>query len=154
MDRHWNSRFAALPSMAATGISGAQTLNSRSQFVTSGFGQTSNTLRTSPLYSSKRIVLIACIVFPNPISSAKMPAVSREQKRDAIQLIGKRIKRESSAGRCRPTDPMGLQQVVQSVVQFDHVVGRLDATVVFRRAVDWLFLFFHARFLAAILRWR
>ena len=57
--------------MMATGISGAHSVNSRRQLLTSGFGQISSTLRTSPEYNSKRMVLIACIVFPKPISSAR-----------------------------------------------------------------------------------
>ena len=60
--------------MTVTGTSGAQRLNSRRQLVTSGLGQISSTLRTSPCRSSSRIEVIACIVLPRPISSASTAA--------------------------------------------------------------------------------
>ena len=44
------------------------------QLLTSGLGQTSRIEEISPAYNSNRIALIACIVFPRPISSARMAA--------------------------------------------------------------------------------
>ena len=58
--------------MIVSGNSGAHRLNSRRQFVTSGLGHTSSTRLSSPDRSSIRTAVIACIVFPRPISSAKM----------------------------------------------------------------------------------
>ena len=69
-----NNRRAWSPSIAKAGTSGAQRWNSRCQLVTSGLGQTSNTLRISPRRSKRRIAVIACMVFPSPISSARIAA--------------------------------------------------------------------------------
>ena len=71
--RHCQARRSESPSITPTGISGAHNWNSRTQFVTRGLGQINKTLRASPLQSRNRIVLIACIVLPSPISSARIP---------------------------------------------------------------------------------
>ena len=62
------------PRSPAPGLPAPRRSNSRCQLVTSGLGQTSSTLRTSPRRSSRRMAVIACMVFPRPISSARIAA--------------------------------------------------------------------------------
>ncbi|MEX2120074.1 MAG: hypothetical protein WD847_10810 [Pirellulales bacterium] len=71
---HCQRRRAWSPSITVNGISGAQSWNSRFQLLTSGLGQINSTLSSSPACSSSRTAVMACIVLPSPISSARMAA--------------------------------------------------------------------------------
>ena len=124
---HCQRRLAASPSMIVSGISGAHRLNSRCQLVTSGLGQMSSTLRSSPERSSMRIAVIACIVLPRPISSASTADVARVEKRDALILIRERLEGEVQGVGLNQRFQRRLQDVVQPVFELDDVAGRLDA---------------------------
>ena len=66
----WSDRLRR----SRSGISGAHMPNSRRQLVTSGLGQMSRTFLISPARSSIRTAVMACIVLPRPISSARTPS--------------------------------------------------------------------------------
>ena len=93
---HCQRRLSCGPSMTSVGTSGDQMANSRRQFVTSGLGQTSSTLRTTPRWSRRRMAVIACIVLPNPISSARMAACRGYKNATPSNWNGNGCQRKSS----------------------------------------------------------
>ena len=113
--------------MIVSGISGAHWLNSRCQLVTSGLGQIEQHaahLARAQQQADRRDRLHR---FAQAHLVGQDRRVPRIEKRDALELIRKRLERKVQRVGLNQRFERRLQDVVQPVFELDDVARRLDA---------------------------
>ena len=112
--------------MIVSGSSGAHWANSRCQLVTSGLGQTSSTLRSFAGVQQQAHRRDRLHRFAQAHLVGQHRGVARIEKRDAFELIRKRLERKRQRAVADQRLERRLQHVVQPVLELDDVAGRLD----------------------------